>query len=99
MLGECGDWSPLLDFGNDDAPFHLMRRQVAALHGNRTGKNGRKSDIFGHFRTFSATSSDSARKMAKHSLPPLDAGAHGGLHEHKYITRTAIGQVGRLGPG
>src|SRR6516165_10352819 len=94
MLGECCDWSPLLDFGNDDAPFHLLRRQVAALHGNRTGKTGRKSDIFGHFRTFSAPSSESARKMAKHSLPPPGAGAHGGLHEHKYTLRGTIEQGG-----
>ena len=72
--------------------FILKRRQVAALHGNRSGKTGRKSDIFGHFRTFSATSSESARKMAKHSLPPLGAGAHGGLHEHKYTMRRAAGQ-------
>ena len=77
----------------------LKRRRVDALHGNRTGKNGRKSDIFGHFRTFSATSSESARKMAKHSLPPPGAGAHAGLHEHKYIITATIGQVGRLGPG
>ena len=32
--------------------------------------------------------------MAKHSLPPLDAGAHAGLHEHKYTLVGTIEQGG-----